>query len=158
MSKTKEDKGSNWEEKSQPVIRLRKIQRIFFFFFLTRGIVSKQLEWVKGEGWGRTRTWRGNVQIFAPLLYQYNPSGKTSEAEWQTNCCLLHTAEMFYQPLRPCQSMVSMFQNIFNTQREQFGFRKWLVPEIDRGLSGCVIQKKVLCFTPATKSLSLYVI
>ncbi len=83
-----------------------------------------------------------NVQTFVPLLYQYSPSGQTSEAEWQTDCCLLHTTVMFYQPLRPCQSMAGMFQNIFNTQREHFGLRKWIVRKIGRGLSGCVNHQR----------------
>lgn len=36
---------------------------------------------------------------------------------------------MFYQPVRPCQSMVGMLQNIFNTQGEHFGSRKWIEQE-----------------------------
>lgn len=88
------------------------------------------------------RTRERNVQIFVPLLYQYTPSGQTSEAVWQTDCCLLHTTVMFYQPLRPCQSMAGMFQNIFNTQREHFGLRKWIVRKIGRGLSGCVNHQR----------------
>lgn len=80
------------------------------------------------------------------FLYHYYisipPSGQTSEAEWQKDCCLLHTTVMFYQPLRPCQSMAGMFQNIFNKQREHFGLRKWIVRKIGRGLSGCVNHQR----------------
>lgn len=67
---------------------------------------------------------------------------------------------MFYQPLRPCQSMVGMFQNIFNTQGEPFGSRKGIEQEIGEvglgvgvggggALSGCVDHRRPLCFTSA---------
>lgn len=52
------------------------------------------------------------------------------------------TAVMFYQPLRPCQSMAGMFPNIFNTQREHFGSRKWIAHKIGRRLSGCVNHQR----------------
>lgn len=100
---------------------------------------KKEQKGARGE---RLRTRGENVQIFVPLLYQDTPSSQTSEAEWQTDRCLLHTTVMFYQPLRPCQSMASMFQNIFNTQREHFSSRKWIVRKIGRGLSGCVSHQR----------------
>lgn len=99
-------------------------------------IDSSRSEWkVKGT---KQRTSR----FLVPLLYRYTPPGKTSEAEWQKDRCLLHTTEMFYQPLRSCQSMAGMFQNIFNTQREHFGLRKWIVPKIGRGLAGRVNHQR----------------
>lgn len=89
---------------------------------------------------------------FVPLLHQYTPSGQTSEVEWQTDRCLLHTTVMFYQPLRPCQSMAGMFQNIFNTQREHFGLRKWIVHKIGRRLSGCVNHQRPFVLPPLQAS------
>lgn len=108
----------------------------------TNESVLEEQDWVKGSRrWGNENK-NGNVQIFVLLLYQFTPSGQASEAQWQTDRCLLHTTVMFYQPQRPCQSMAGMFQNIFNTQREHFCLRKWIVHMIGRGLSGCVSHQR----------------
>lgn len=90
------------------------------------------------------------------FLYHYYtgaaPKAKHLRFGRQTGCCLRRAAVMFYQPLRPCQSMAGVFPNIFNTQREHFWLGgNGLRAKIGRRLSGRVNhQRPFVCvfFTP----------
>ena len=67
--------------------------------------------------------------FFPPCFSTITPPAKTSAAAWLTERESTPAPphhSVFYQPRRPCQSMAAVFQNIFNTQREQFGSGKWI--------------------------------
>lgn len=85
------------------------------------------------------------------FLYHYYtgaaPKAKHLRFGRQTGCCLRRAAVMFYQPLRPCQSMAGMFPNIFNTQREHFWLGgNGLRAKIGRRLSGRVNHQRPFGF------------
>ena len=107
----------------------------------------------RGKRGGRMRTRERLSRFPVPLLYHYTPQAKHLRPSDRWTVGLLHTTVMFYQPLRPCQSMGGMFQNIFNTQREHFGLRKWIVRKIGRGTLWTCQSPTALCFLPLSKAL-----